>query len=187
MSQDYYCSQCGNKLEPTMQFCPRCGTVIAGSAAEEQMIADQKEAYMQYQESRMTFVLFLLAIYSIPVLILGIIALVNADLAASTIFNSLEFQNWITNHPETGIGESDIKGYLSWIGGMCTASGIAGIITMVTIILRKYWIVGTIACFASTILCVWSLFGFIIGFFVSMMVLSAKDYFFKDYATNLSA
>ncbi|MBR7124310.1 MAG: zinc ribbon domain-containing protein, partial [Candidatus Methanomethylophilaceae archaeon] len=34
MSQDYYCSQCGNKLEPHMQFCPKCGTVIAGSAAE---------------------------------------------------------------------------------------------------------------------------------------------------------
>ncbi len=185
MSQDYFCSQCGNKLEPYMQFCPKCGTVIAGSAAEEQMISDQREAYMEYQESRMSLVLFLLAIYSIPVLIFGIIGLINADLAASTIFNSIDFQHWLSVN-EVDISLADIEGYFTWISGMCTASGIAGIVSMVTIYIRKYWIVGTVACFISTVLCVWSVFGFIIGFFVSMMVLSGKDYFYKDYATNLS-
>jgi len=73
----------------------------------------------------------------------------------------------------------------NWIGGMCTASGIAGIVSMIAIGIRKFWIVATAACFISTVLCIWSIFGFIIGFFVSMMILGAKDFFYKDYATKL--
>ena len=34
-------------------------------------------------------------------------------------------------------------------------------------------------------LCSWSVFGFIIGLFVSLMILGAKDFFYKDYATKL--
>lgn len=186
MSQDYYCSQCGNKLEPHMQFCPKCGTVIAGSAAEEQMIADQHAAYMDYLESKMSIVFFLLAIYAIPALVFGLIILFNADLAASTIWTNMDFQNWLIAHADqVNIAESDIKSHFNWIGGMCTASGIAGIVSMIAIGIRKFWIVATAACFISTVLCIWSIFGFIIGFFVSMMILGAKDFFYKDYATKL--
>lgn len=185
MSQDYYCSQCGNKLEPTMQFCPKCGTVIAGSEAHAQMLADQQEAYMAYQDTRMSLVSFLLAIYAIPAFIFGIIMLIDAEMAANTIWSSIDFQNWLVNHPDVDLSQADIKSYFTWIGGMCTASGVAGIVSMVTIFLRKFWIVATAACFISTVLCIWSLFGFIIGLFVSMMILSAKDYFYKDYAVKL--
>lgn len=186
MTQDYFCSQCGNKLEPHMQFCPKCGTVIAGSAAEEQMIADQQSYYMEYQENKMSVVFFALAIYAIPALIFGLIILLNADLAASTIWTDIDFQNWLLAHAdEVSITESDFKTYFNVIGGMCTISGIAGIVSMVTIGIRKYWIVSTAACFISTVLCIWSVFGFIIGLFVSLMILGAKDFFYKDYATKL--
>ena len=185
MSQDYFCSQCGNKLEPYMQFCPKCGTVISGSAAEEQMIQDQQEAYMQYHESRMNLIMFLLAIYSIPVLLMGIIILIDAEMAANTIWASDEFQNWIINHPDIDVNVADIKDCFTALGTMCTLSGVAGVISLICILARKYWIVATVACFISTLLCIWSVFGFIIGFFVSMMILSGKDYFYKDYAVKL--
>lgn len=185
MTQDYFCSQCGKQLDLTMQFCPQCGKVIAGSPAEAQMIADQKEMVMQYHESRMSLVSFLLAIYAVPALIFGIAILLNADVAANTIFNSEDFRNMLIHNPDLDISLDDIRSYFTWIGWMCAMSGIAGIVSLVTIIIRKYWIVSSVACFISTVLCIWSIFGFIIGLFVSMMILSAKDYFFKDYAIKL--
>lgn len=185
MSQDYFCSQCGNKLEPTMQFCPKCGTVIAGSAAEEQMIADQQEAYMQYQESRMYFVSFLIAIYAIPAIFIGLFTLFNADVFASSVFTHPDFVNWLVNHPEYDITLGDVETYFYTFGGLCTGSGVAGIVSLVTICLRRFWVLSTVACFISTLLCIWSIFGLVIGFFVSMMILSAKDFFYKDYAVKL--
>ena len=152
---------------------------------EEQMIADQQEAYMQYQESRMYFVSFLIAIYAIPAIFIGLFTLFNADVFASSVFTHPDFVNWLVNHPEYDITLGDVETYFYTFGGLCTGSGVAGIVSLVTICLRRFWVLSTVACFISTLLCIWSIFGLVIGFFVSMMILSAKDFFYKDYAVKL--
>lgn len=176
MDDSKFCSGCGKTLEPGMQFCPQCGMVVSGSAAEEEIIEEQKQFRSFVLESRRTWLVFLLAVYAIPVIIMAVFALVDASSTASAIWSSSEFQDWIATH-HLNLTEQDVKNYLTYAAAMGLASGICALISLIFVYLKKKWLIAFIACFAAAILCFWSIFGIIIGFMVAFMIYGSRELF----------
>ena len=176
MDESKFCSGCGKTLEPGMQFCPQCGMVVSGSAADEEFKEKQKEFRSFVLESRRTWLVFLLAVYAIPVIVASIIALVDASSTASAIWASSEFQDWIHSH-SLNITEQDVKNYITYAAATGLASGLCALISLIFVYLRKKWIIAFIACFAAAILCFWSVFGIIIGFMVAFMIYGSREIF----------
>ncbi|MBO4551961.1 MAG: zinc ribbon domain-containing protein [Candidatus Methanomethylophilaceae archaeon] len=176
MDESKFCSECGKTLEPGMQFCPRCGTVVAGSAADEEFKERQEEFKTLVLNTRRNWLIFLLAVYAIPVIIAGIIALVDAASTASTIWASTEFQKWISTHSIT-ITQQDLQNIITGTAAMSLVSGICAMVSLVCTYRKKMWIVAVIACFAAAFLCCWSIFGMIIGFMVAFMIVGSRDAF----------
>lgn len=176
MDESKFCSECGKTLEPGMQFCPQCGTVVSGSAADEEFKERQEEFKALVLNTRRNWLIFLLAVYAIPVIIAGIIALVDAASTASAIWSSTEFQNWITTH-SIHMTQQDLQNYITGVSAMSLVSGICAMVSLVCIYRKKMWIVAVIACFAAAFLCCWSIFGMIIGFMVAFMIVGSRDAF----------
>lgn len=179
MDESKYCSGCGNELAADMQFCPRCGKVVSGSDAEKDIKEKEREITAFVLESRRTWLTFLLAVYAIPVVILGIIALADAGAIASSIYSSAEFHDWLISHGYS-YSEADIQNYLTYAAAMVVGSGACALITMACLIIRKMWIVAVIACFISAMLCFWSIFGLLIGLLVAWQVFISKNLFIDN-------
>jgi hypothetical protein len=153
--------------------------VISGSAAEEEFKEREKEFVTFLGESRRIWLMFFLAIYAIPAIIFASIALMDAASTANTIWSSTEFQQWIADH-HYQITLTDVQNYITYLSSMGLISGICALVSLICLQIRKYWLVAVIACAAATILCVWSIFGFIIGFIVTWMIATSKP-IFEEY------
>ena len=176
MDETKFCTECGKPVDPGMQFCPQCGKVVSGSAADERFKEDEKELRGLINQSRRNWLLFFLAIYAIPVIILTIIALVDAPNTANAIWKNESFQQWIIDH-KLDITLSDVKNYITWAAAMGLVSGLCAGVSLVCVYLRKKWLIAVIACFIAAVLSVWSFFGIIIGFLVGWMIITSKEIF----------
>jgi len=176
MESSNFCTGCGKELEPGMQFCPQCGLVVSGSAADEEFKEKQKMLSGFIKESRRNWLVFLLGIYAFPVIIAAIITLIDASSVASAVWSSSEFQDWIQSHGYS-YTESDIKNYITYAACLALASGICAAISMTFTCLRKNWIIAVAGCFMAAVLCFWSVFGIIIGFLVLWMLITSRDLF----------
>ena len=159
-----------------MQFCPQCGKVVSGSAADVEYKEEQKKINSIIRESRRNWLIFLLTIYAIPVIIAALIVLFDASSTASAVWSSTEFQDWLASH-HYNYTQNDIQNYITYAGYLALASGICAAISLVFVCLRKQWLIAVIACFAAAIFCFWSIFGIIIGFLVAWMIMGSKDLF----------
>ncbi len=176
MEESKFCTGCGKTLEPGMQFCPQCGLVVSGSATEAEFKEQQKEFTEAVRFARRNWLIFLLAIYAIPVIVFSLYTLLDSSNIADSVWASDEFQKWITSHGYNYTLD-DIKNYITYAAGLALASGLCATVSLVMIILRKYWIIAVIACFIAAFLCFWSIFGIIIGILVAWMIMGAKDIF----------
>jgi predicted nucleic acid-binding Zn ribbon protein len=171
-----FCTGCGKPIEPDMQFCPQCGLVVSGSATDEEFKEARKQFGLAILESRRIWLIFLLAIYAIPVIISAIWALADASNIANAVWESDSFQKWIEAHGYS-YTKADIQNYITYAAGMGLASGIFAAISLVCVYIRKYWIVAVIGCLMASVLCFWSFFGIIIGFLVTWMIFCSKEVF----------
>ena len=176
MEESKFCTGCGKTIEPGMQFCPQCGKVVAGSAADEEIKEQQKEFNQVLLGARRNWLIFFLAIYAIPAIIAASIAIIDASATAQAIWSSDEFQSWLHSHGYT-FTLDDIQNYITYAGCLALTSGICALVSLIFIYLKKMWIVSVIACLAAAILCFWSVFGIIIGFLVAWMIIGSKDLF----------
>ncbi len=176
MEDSKFCTGCGKTLEPGMQFCPQCGMVVSGSAADEEFKEKQKEFIAILSESRRIWLMFFLAIYAVPVLIISIATLVDASAIANSIWSSTEFQEWISSHGYH-ITQADVQNYVTYAGSMALASGICALISLICLKVKKYWLVAVATCAAASVLCFWSIFGFIIGILVTWIIITSKELF----------
>jgi hypothetical protein len=176
MDESKFCSECGRSLDPGMQFCPQCGKVVSGSQTEEEMKKEAKEFGKALLDVRRSWLLFFLGIYAIPAIIAAAIALADAPAAASAIWSSTEFQDWLVNHGYH-FTQMDIQNYFTTGAGLALASGICALISFICVYLRKYWIIAVAACAIASVLCFWSIFGLFIGIMVTFMIVGAKDGF----------
>ena len=179
MDESKFCSECGRTLEPGMQFCPQCGMVVSGSAAEQEFEEKRRQFSLAVNEGRRMWLVFIMAIYAIPVIIAAAWSLMDASSIASTIWSSDEFQKWISSHGYS-FTEADIKNYITYASALGLGSGICALMSLIMIYLRKFWFVAVIACFIAAFLCFWSIFGMIIGLLVGWMIFTSKDLFVSN-------
>ncbi len=176
MEESKFCTGCGKTIEPGMQFCPQCGMVVSGSEADEEFKEKQKEFYQLMLGARRSWLIFFLAIYAIPVIIASIIAIVDASATANAIWASDEFQSWIQSHGYSYTLQ-DVQNYVTYAGCLALGSGICAMVSLIFVYMKKMWIVAVVACLAASILCFWSIFGIIIGFLVTWMIIGSKELF----------
>jgi len=175
MDEEFYCTKCGKKLAPEAQFCQYCGETVIGSPADLHRKEQAKEFDNMVKESRRTWLLFLLAIYAIPAAIISAYILADTSAIANTIWGYNDMQEWYASHPDVTL--DTVKTYVMAVGAMVAASSICAIISLICCYLRKYWIVAVVTCFLASLLCIFSIFGMIVGLFVSWMIMAAKDSF----------
>jgi len=176
MEPSKFCTGCGKTVEPGMQYCPQCGMVISGSAADEEFKERQKEFLSVLTESRRLWLLFFLAIYAIPVIIFSIATLVDASAIANSVWSSTEFQQWLSSHGYQ-FTLADVQNYITYAAAMALISGICAMISLVCVYIRKYWLVAVATCAAASILCFWSIFGLIAGILVTWMIIGSRELF----------
>lgn len=182
MNSTKYCSGCGNELSADMQFCPKCGKVVKGSEAEAEIIEKEKQAYAMISEGRRGWLTFLLALYAIPVIIMGAFAIMESGALASSIYASPEFHDWIISHGYT-YTEEDIKNFLTYAAAMVVASGACAMVTLYCLVVKKMWIVAVVACAIASFLCFWSILGLLMGLLVTWQVYASKDLFIEGNGT----
>lgn len=168
-------------MRSDMSFCPKCGTVVAGSEAEKRK---NDEAKMYARESSFMWIKFLLIIYTIPVIILGIIHIANADGNANALWGNAEFQKIIAGK---GITFEIVKNAFMASGVMALVSGILAGASLSCVAIRRHWLVAFVCCIASAILSVWSIIGLFIGLFVAWLIFDARDGFTERMERNRQA
>ncbi len=176
MDESKFCSGCGKTLEPGMQFCPQCGCVVSGSAADEEFKEREKEISAVMLSVRRNWLVFFLAIYAIPVIIASVFTLIDSTAIANAIWDSTEFQNWIASHG-FNYDVDDIKNYITVAGALALVSGLCAVVSLVCVFKKKKWVIAVGACVLAAILCFWSVFGIIIGFIVAWLIAGSKDLF----------
>ncbi len=171
-----FCTGCGANLEPGMQFCPKCGKVVSGSEADADMKENMEEMIKVATEMRRTWLLFLLFVYAIPITISGIIALADASTVTDAIWKSDSFQSWLSSRGFNWTHD-DILNYVKYASALMLASGICALLSGILVYKRKLWIASVILCLLAAIFCFWSIFGMLIGFLVTWMLVDAKPLF----------
>ncbi len=171
-----FCTGCGKNLEPGMQFCPQCGKVVSGSAADAEMKENMQEMAEVAIQMRRKWLTFLLFVYAIPVVIAGIIALADASAVTDAVWSSDEFQSWISSHGYD-FSKDDVSTYITWASVFILLSGLCALGSGVLVYRKRKWIAAVILCLVASMLCFWSVFGLIIGFLVTWMLIDAKPLF----------
>ncbi len=175
-TESKFCTGCGCNLEPGMQFCPQCGTVVAGSASEEQYRQQMSELDKVLEQGRINWIVFALAIYAIPVTIAGVISLIDANATANLIWSNADFQRWIAEH-SYDLTLDAVRTSILAAAGLSLASGLCALVSMICVLKRRMWKVAVAACLLASVLCFWSIFGLFIGLLVTWLVYSVRDSF----------
>ena len=160
-------------------FCSKCGAVVAGSEAEKQQVSEMQT---MMKESSFMWVKFLLIIYAVPIIIVGIVNLINADANATATFNEIlrvYGQKYIDdNHLTVDLLKS---GFVA-AGVMAVISGASAAASLIFVHMKKNWLLAFICCIVATITAVWSIIGIFVGIFVCWMVFDLKPYFDEEKA-----
>lgn len=157
------------------KFCPECGSIVEGTEFEKQRT---KEMNDMVRENGFNTVKFLLTIYAIPIIIIGIIDIVNASANANALWSNQSFQEWLkTQTLFKGLTLATLTDYFTYLGYLAVISGIGAAVSLVFVTIRRYWLFAVIGCMVAAIFCFWSIFGLFIGFFVTWMILDLKPFF----------
>ncbi|MCQ2079085.1 MAG: hypothetical protein MJZ38_03390 [archaeon] len=176
-----FCTQCGCNVGPQMQFCPQCGKAIEGSEAFANQAEFTSDMQTVVKESQRNFLTLAILVYALPAIVAGIIALVDASATASTIWNNVDFQSYYHNHG-WHFTRGDLQNYITYIGAMELASGICAAGCVVCILKRINHMVAFILCLVAAFLCIWSIFGMLIGIMMAWSVFGAKELFENEEA-----
>lgn len=176
MDEKKFCTACGRYLEPDMQFCPQCGKVVYGSDAEAQFKAAESNVESTVKDIRRTWLMFFLLIYAVPVILAGIYALVDSSALANSVWESNSFQSWIDDH-NLNYSHSDVEMYILVIGALVLVSGICALGSSILVYKKQKWLYAVILCLVASLLCFWSIFGMIMGFLVTWLIVDSKDLF----------
>ncbi len=178
MSESKFCVKCGANLPAGAQFCNQCGAIVTGTEAEKKAEEERTEMEKMMRESRMHWLMFFFIIYAIPAFLMGLTAMMNAGATVETLWKQDFWIEFLKTHPD--ITKDFVIQQVKIVAGMSMASGLLAGVSAFCVIKRRFWILATICSFIATILCVWNIFGIIIGFFVSWMTISSREDFYND-------
>lgn len=176
MEHSRYCTECGYQLDPGMEFCPACGRIVRGSQAEEEMLAREAEAQEVERRAARTRLIICVLIYAIPAIVSGIALMINSASIADGIWVDADFRKLIADY---GIAASreDILETVRYAAKMIVISGACAAVCALLVHLGRFRILAAICCGAAALMCYWSVFGMIIGLFVTWRVLRSRPLF----------
>ena len=178
MAESRFCVKCGANLPADAQYCNKCGAIVVGTEAEARAKEQDSEMRKMVSDGKMSWLVFLYVIYGIPVLVCGIMFMCNLSSNVEVLWQNSDWLNFVAQHPE--ITKDLVTTHLTVGGWMAIVSGVCALVPALCCCKRKYWIVATVCSFIATVLVFWSLFGLLIGFFVSWMTLASKEDFVND-------
>lgn len=176
-----FCTKCGTILSDGDKFCPSCGNRVPGRSPEQ--VEAEKNEIRSAMGRRLNWAVGIMLIYSIPLLILGIMILIDIDYMVDAIFNSPTYQSYIEYY---GLTEADFHDALQIAGIMYIVSAVCGIGSSILCYKRtSYWI-AIVLCLVSMFIGVAGFFVLFMGLFAFWIILTSKGCFSK-YADQLDA
>jgi len=172
MTDDTFCTQCGNKVSASAQFCEKCGAPVEGRSAfqaREQQVANLQQSL---DDSKISWISFLLIIYAIPALLFGIYYVVDSSGIVNILMSEPSVVQWMQQY---NISTADLTNYIRYIGYVVVISGACIMVSFICTVKRVYWKLALVTCLIGSFLCIFSLFGFLIGLMVCWMIYSAKS------------
>ena len=170
MSEDtLFCERCGRKLSPQDKFCPECGMMVANDTSSGDALF-MEEAF-QRMESRLNLASFMMLIYAIPLLFVGIYILIDSATIADTLFSI--YQEY------AGVTESELDQYVKWVGYTCLASGVMGTVSAALCYKRCAFWAALFTCILSTFTGVFGFLALMLGMISFWLILSGKPVFDK--------
>jgi hypothetical protein len=121
------------------------------------------------------FMGILSALWAAFALIYGIFLIANADSMGESAFSLLDPEFW----DSVGITQEALAGIYLAVGAVLAVSGASALVTAITCFLKKFYIIGLIACIISSICGLIAIIGFI-GFIVAYFISKSKNEFAEN-------
>lgn len=180
MSEEHkFCTACGCNLGPKMQFCPQCGQVVEGTDASAKQEEFNNSMQAMMKESQRNFLTIAILAYALPAIVIGILGLIDASNSATAIWNNVDFQNYYHSH-HWKFTQADLNNYITYVGAMELASGLCAAGCVLCIVKRINHTLAFILCLIAAFLCIWSIFGTLLGFLMAWSIFGAKELFDKE-------
>ena len=177
MTDTSFCTKCGMRVSEEALYCPACGAPIEGRVDQSTGMSAQQAMENQIVSSRMNFITMLLLIYGLPIVIIGICAVISAGHVTSILIVDDMVQEAMAQYSLT---EADIKSAITYGGAIFAVSGGLALLSAICVHKRRYWIVAVLGAGAASILCTMSIFGVFIGLMVTWMIVDMKSQFDVD-------
>lgn len=174
-----FCAQCGAKLSLNTKYCPECGNRVPGR--NQEAVEAEKEMIRTAIRSRPRWAGYLMLIYGIPLLCMGLYYLIDAQGITDMLWQNSTFVDQMNS---LGITMEEFEKYLIYFGSAWIISGASGIISAALCFTRKHYYVALVLCIISAILAV---SGFIAMFFglISFWIILSSKLGFKEYESKM--
>ncbi|MBQ8179400.1 MAG: zinc ribbon domain-containing protein [Candidatus Methanomethylophilaceae archaeon] len=176
---DKFCTKCGQNLSASVRFCPACGARVQGPSDEE--ISAEKGALVEAMTGRLKLAAVMMAVYSVPFLILGIYCIVDASGLATEVFKEPAFAEAIAYY---GLTQAEVADLFGSMGILYILSSVFGLASAFLCYRRKMYWVALIACILSFLTGVAGLFALFMGLLAFWMILGGR-FAFEEYADEL--
>lgn len=174
-----FCTQCGAKLSLNTKYCPECGNRVPGRNPEA--VEADKEMVRTALRSRLSWAGFMMLIYGLPLLIMGLYYFIDAQGITDMLWQNSTF---VEQMKELGITQAEFEQYVVYLGTAWIISGASGVISAALCFRRKGYYPALVLCIVSAILAVSGVFAFFLGLIAFWVILSSKAGF-KEYAEKL--
>lgn len=179
MTDEEFCVKCGVKLSKDAYFCPSCGYHVPGK--EEAEKAAERNYLINMFQSHAKWAGYLMLIYGIPLLILGLYYLFDSNGIANSLWNDSNIHQQLV---DWGITYDELVKYLQYWGAGWLISGVAGILSAVLCIKRRSYILALILSMISVVFAITGFITFLIGLIAFWLVASSK-LGFEEYKDDL--
>lgn len=172
-----FCTRCGKNISAEAQFCSECGAPVEGSRADAEMKKAVKDYETAMAESRRTWVIFLMVLFSIPAIVIGVYMVFSIPQMMEVIVKNADYISWAEAYNVTPAMTESMLNYFAYL---MLASGACVAVAAVCVVMRRYWLVAVILTLIGSFLFCGSIFGVLIGLLVTWMIYTMKDTFTND-------
>lgn len=179
MTDQDFCAKCGIKLSSDVYYCPSCGYHIPGKKEAEVKV--EKDLVRTTLQSRAKWAGYLMLIYGIPLLIMGVYYMVASGSIADALWNDPNVHKQLV---DWGITYDELVKYLQYWGIGWFVSGAMAILSSLLCIKRKSYVLALILCVVSVIFSITGFITFLFGLIAFWLVASSK-LGFEEYKDDL--
>lgn len=166
---EQFCSNCGVKLDSNSHYCPSCGLRVPGR--NEAQVAEEREAVAQVMKSRPRWAAYLMLVYGIPLLCLGIYYYIDASAITDALWDNSTF---VDTMDDLGVTMSEYEQYIEWFGMAWVVSGVSAIASAMLCFVRKFYYLALVVCLISAIFSISGIFALLMSLLAFWLVVTSK-------------